>query len=208
MSLPRFAKSLTSIGSSSWRGGMHTLAESVEVLAVDASCTTDTLTVVLSDGRAVSAPLAWFPRLLEATPRQRADWELIGGGIGLHWEAVDEDTSVASLLHPENFVRLPHTRMQPTRKNRRVHGRSRYDALREYLESKATREVMLKFKDAAEVLGFRLPPAAHKYRAFWANQSDNTNRPQARAWQEAGYEVDSCRLSEMDGWVRFRRRGR
>ncbi len=100
---------------------MHTLAESLEVLAVDASCSSDTLTVTLSDGRAVSAPLAWFPRLLEATPRQRADWELIGGGIGLHWEAVDEDISVASLLHPENFVRLPNTRIQPTRKKGRAH---------------------------------------------------------------------------------------
>ena len=57
---------------------MHTLAENVEVLAVDASCTGDTLTVTLSDGRMVSAPLAWFPRLLEATPKQRAEWELIG----------------------------------------------------------------------------------------------------------------------------------
>ena len=98
---------------------MHTLAESVEVLAVDVSCTDDTLAVTLSDGRVVSAPLAWFPRLLEATPRQRADWELIGGGIGLHWEAVDEDISVASLLHPENFVRLPNT--QQTRKRRGAH---------------------------------------------------------------------------------------
>ena len=97
------------------------MAESVEVLAVDASCTGDTLTVTLSDGRVVSAPLAWFPRLLEATARQRAGWELLGGGIGLHWEAVDEDISIASLLHPENFVRLPNTRMQPTRKRRRVH---------------------------------------------------------------------------------------
>jgi Protein of unknown function (DUF2442) len=104
--------------------GMHTLAESVEVLAVDASCTSDTLTVTLSDGRVVSAPLAWFPRLVEATPRQRAAWELIGGGIGLHWEAVGEDISVASLLHPENFVPLP-TRMQPTHKKRRAHSARR-----------------------------------------------------------------------------------
>jgi len=104
---------------------MRTLAESVEVLAVDASCTTDTLTVTLSDGRVVSAPLAWFPRLLDATPRQRANWELIGGGIGLHWEAVDEDISVASLLHPENFARLPNTRMQPPRKRRSAHAARR-----------------------------------------------------------------------------------
>ena len=99
---------------------MRTLAERVEVLAVDASCTDDTLTVTLSDGRVVSAPLAWFPRLLEGTTRQRADWERIGGGIGLHWETVDEDISVASLLHPENFMRLPNTRMQPPRKGRRA----------------------------------------------------------------------------------------
>jgi hypothetical protein len=99
---------------------MHILAERIEVLAVDASCTGNTLTVTLSDGRTVSAPLAWFPRLLEATPKQRAKWELIGGGIGLHWESVDEDISVASLLHPENFVRLPETRMQPVHKKRRA----------------------------------------------------------------------------------------
>lgn len=99
---------------------MHTLAESAEVLAVDASCTGDTLTVTLSDGRMVSAPLAWFPRLLEATPKQRAEWELIGGGVGIHWEAADEDISVASLLHPENFVRLPDVRTKPARRSRRA----------------------------------------------------------------------------------------
>ena len=99
---------------------MRTVAERVEVLAVDAACSSDTLTVTLSDGREVSAPLAWFPRLLDATPRQRANWELIGGGIGLHWEAVDEDISVASLLHPENFVRLPDLRLQPARVKRRA----------------------------------------------------------------------------------------
>lgn len=98
---------------------MRTLSEKVEVLAVDASCTGDALTVTLSDGRVVSAPLAWFPRLLEATARQRAQWELIGGGIGLHWEAVDEDISVASLLHPENFMRMPNTHTRPVREKRR-----------------------------------------------------------------------------------------
>lgn len=105
---------------------MHTLVENTEVLAVDASCTVDTLSVTLSDGRVVSAPLAWFPRLLDATPRQRNDWELIGGGIGLHWEEVDEDISVASLLHPENFVRLPTLRTPPARKRARARpGRQR-----------------------------------------------------------------------------------
>ena len=102
---------------------MSTLVETAEVTAVDVSCTSDTLNVVLSDGRTVSAPLAWFPRLLDATPRQRAQWELIGGGIGIHWEAVDEDISVASLLQPEKFMRLPNKRMQPTRRKRPVHVR-------------------------------------------------------------------------------------
>lgn len=76
--------------------------------------------MVLVDGRTISVPLAWFPRLLEANPKQRAEWELIGGGIGIHWEAIDEDISVASLLQPENFMRLPAERIQPTRERRRA----------------------------------------------------------------------------------------
>jgi hypothetical protein len=99
---------------------MSTLVERAEALAVDVACTGDTLTVVLSDGRVISAPLAWFPRLLEATAKQRREWELIGGGIGIHWEAADEDISVASLLQPENFMRLPHKRVQPAREKRRA----------------------------------------------------------------------------------------
>jgi hypothetical protein len=99
---------------------MSTLPKRSEALAIDVFCTADTLTVVLADGRTVSVPVDWFPRLLEATPKQRADWELIGGGIGIHWEAIDEDISVASLLQPENFMRLPNEPLQPARKKRRV----------------------------------------------------------------------------------------
>jgi hypothetical protein len=86
---------------------MGTSVERAEVLAVDVSCTKDALNVTLSDGRMGTAPLTWFPRLLNASPRQRGRWELIGGGIGIHWESVDEDISVASLLQPENFMRMP-----------------------------------------------------------------------------------------------------
>ncbi|MBI3076087.1 MAG: DUF2442 domain-containing protein [Deltaproteobacteria bacterium] len=96
------------------------MVEKAEAVAVDVSCADDTLSVVLSDGRTISVPLAWFPRLLEATARQRAEWELIGGGIGIHWESIDEDISVASLLHPENFMRLPNKRIQPAREKRRA----------------------------------------------------------------------------------------
>src|SRR5580693_6104659 len=99
---------------------MSTLGRGNEALVVEVSCTSDLLNVVLSDGRTVSVPLAWFPRLLEATPAQRADWELIGGGMGIHWEAIDEDISVASLLQPENFMRLPETAgRQATRRKHR-----------------------------------------------------------------------------------------
>jgi hypothetical protein len=77
---------------------MSTLAIDVEPLAVDVTCTDDALRVTLADGREISAPLVWFPRLLKATPEQRAEWRLIGGGVGIHWEAVDEDISVESLL--------------------------------------------------------------------------------------------------------------
>ncbi len=86
---------------------MSTLALRTEALAVNASCSEDALSVTLADGRVVSTPLVWFPRLAAASARQRSCWEFIGGGIGIHWEAIDEDISVASLLHPENFMRLP-----------------------------------------------------------------------------------------------------
>jgi hypothetical protein len=51
-------------------------------------------------------PIVWFPRLAAASPRQREGWELIGGGVGIHWGAIDEDMSVASLLQPEAFIRM------------------------------------------------------------------------------------------------------
>ena len=60
--------------------------------------TEDTLTVELSDGRSLSVPLAWFPRLVHATPVERRGWRLIGRGHGIHWEKLDEDISVEGLL--------------------------------------------------------------------------------------------------------------
>lgn len=77
---------------------MSTLAVKIEPLVVDLAFTTDMLRVVLADGREVSVPLAWFPRLEKATAKQRKNWRLIGGGVGIHWESVDEDISVKSLL--------------------------------------------------------------------------------------------------------------
>ena len=60
--------------------------------------TQDTLVVELNDGRTISAPLAWFPRLLHATLDERNRWRLIGKGHGIHWEDLDEDISVEGLL--------------------------------------------------------------------------------------------------------------
>ena len=77
---------------------MSTSTVKVEPVAVDVSFTADALRVVLVDGREVSAPLAWFPRLLQATEPQRAHWRFIGRGVGIHWPDVDEDISVESLL--------------------------------------------------------------------------------------------------------------
>ncbi len=78
--------------------GMSTLTAKPVADAVDVTFTRDSLVVTLADGRCVSAPLEWFPRLLRATARQRRNWRLIGGGVGIHWEDVDEDISVRSLL--------------------------------------------------------------------------------------------------------------
>ena len=69
-----------------------------EPLAVEAWCDENTLHVRLVEAREIAVPLEWFPRLRDATPEQRLNWRLIGGGIGLHWEEVDEDISVESLL--------------------------------------------------------------------------------------------------------------
>ncbi|MBM2812121.1 MAG: hypothetical protein HW416_2880 [Chloroflexi bacterium] len=60
--------------------------------------TEDTLTVELSDGRTLSVPLSWFPRLVHAGVEERARWRLIGRGLGIHWDDLDEDISVEGLL--------------------------------------------------------------------------------------------------------------
>jgi hypothetical protein len=60
--------------------------------------TRDSLVVDLADGRTLSVPLAWYPRLIDASPRERANWKLSGGGFGIHWPDIDEDLSVDRLL--------------------------------------------------------------------------------------------------------------
>ena len=79
---------------------MSTLAAKLDPTAVEVEVADDRLRVTLSDGREVSVPLAWFPRLCSASETQRRHWRLIGRGEGIHWPEADEDISVASLLRP------------------------------------------------------------------------------------------------------------
>lgn len=69
-----------------------------QALASDVQATDDEIIVTLVDGRRIAAPIVWFPRLLHASPEVRANWRLIGDGIGIHWPDVDEDISVSGLL--------------------------------------------------------------------------------------------------------------
>ncbi|HEX8124515.1 MAG TPA: DUF2442 domain-containing protein [Allosphingosinicella sp.] len=64
----------------------------------DVRCDSERLIVDLADGRTIAVPLAWYPRLLNATPAQRLNWAKAAGGFGIHWPDVDEDLSVAGLL--------------------------------------------------------------------------------------------------------------
>jgi len=76
----------------------------------DVNFTEDTVSVDLLDGRKITVPLVWFPRLLHATPTQRKNWKIYGGGYGLHWPDIDEDLSTAGLLRGAPAPRkiMPH----------------------------------------------------------------------------------------------------
>jgi hypothetical protein len=76
--------------------GILALAADERVAGVE--ITEDELSVRLMDGRTISVPLAWYPRLSNATEAQRSNWQIIGGGYGIHWEDIDEDLSTEGLL--------------------------------------------------------------------------------------------------------------
>ena len=78
---------------------MNTLAVEIRIPeALNVLLTDDTLSVDLSDGRSISVPIAWFPRLLHSTEQERNNWRFIGKGQGIHWEDIDEDISIEGLL--------------------------------------------------------------------------------------------------------------
>ena len=77
---------------------MGILAPAAEERVKDVRIAEDVLSVDLMDGRTISVPLAWYPRLMNATTKQRQRWEVSGGGYGIHWPDIDEDLSTEGLL--------------------------------------------------------------------------------------------------------------
>lgn len=77
---------------------MGILALAADERVGDVNFTDDTLSVRLMDGRTISVPLVWYPRLLNATKQQRENWQIAGGGYGIYWEEIDEDLNTEGLL--------------------------------------------------------------------------------------------------------------
>jgi len=86
---------------------MGILALKADERVADVSFTTDSLSVSLMDGRVISVPLAWYPRLLHASVEQRANWSIAGGGYGIYWPEIDEDLSTEGLLRGAPAPRHP-----------------------------------------------------------------------------------------------------
>jgi hypothetical protein len=87
---------------------MSSLFLKTEPIAQKVICTSDELNVYLVDGRYISVPIIWFPRLFYATQAQRNNYCLLGGGEGIHWEDVDEDISVRGLLAGRPSIEFDH----------------------------------------------------------------------------------------------------
>ena len=98
---------------------MGTLALAADERVAEVELTDDNLIVSLMDGRTISVPLVWYPRLLNATPKQRRHWQIAGGGYGIHWPDIDEDLNTEGLLRGAPAPRAPVKR--PAAKNRARH---------------------------------------------------------------------------------------
>jgi hypothetical protein len=88
---------------------MGTLALAADERVAEVEVTEDAVSVRLMDGRTISVPLAWYPRLFNATPEQRNNWQIGGGGYGIHWPDVDEDLSTEGMLRGAPAPRQPQT---------------------------------------------------------------------------------------------------
>jgi hypothetical protein len=98
MSCEQFRDSLNITETNSWRLGMSTLAVEAHPFAQNVEFTDDDLVVSLVDGRKITVPLVWFPRLSNAPRNQLENYELLGDGEGIHWPEIDEDLSIEGLL--------------------------------------------------------------------------------------------------------------
>ncbi len=86
---------------------MRALALAADERVAEVELTEDNLIVSLMDGRTISVPLVWYPRLLNATPKQRRHWRIAGGGYGIHWPDIDEDLNTEGLLRGAPAPRHP-----------------------------------------------------------------------------------------------------
>lgn len=86
---------------------MSILATIADERLTDVETTNDELRVRLMDGRTITVPLAWYPRLLHATPEQRKGWTVAGAGYGIHWGEIDEDLSTEGLLRGAPVAKMP-----------------------------------------------------------------------------------------------------
>jgi hypothetical protein len=93
-----FAVSLKVINQHFWRPGMDTLALNADERVASVKFSSDFLTVGLMDGRQISVPLKWYPRLAGASSDALSKWEICSGGYGVHWPGLDEDLSTEGLL--------------------------------------------------------------------------------------------------------------
>jgi hypothetical protein len=98
---------------------MGILALTADERVLDVKVTKDALSVDLRDGRTITVPLAWYPRLLNASPSQRKNWRIAGGGYGIHWPDIDEDLSTEGLLRGSPAPRLTPTSHPDAKKNGR-----------------------------------------------------------------------------------------
>jgi len=81
---------------------MNTLAVKFDDHAIDVNFTKNSLRLVLADGREISAPLEWFPKLRDANDDDRSNWRFIVNGIGVHWPNIDEDIAVGTIMRGQD----------------------------------------------------------------------------------------------------------
>ena len=151
----------------------------------DVRVTNDELVVTLVDGRTLSVPLVWYPRLLNATAEQRNDWQLIGDGEGVHWPQIDEDLSAAGLLrgvpapadrphHPPakesgaqavNMAKDVYSDSIGEAKSKLQHDRSQLESLAEQIPREETKQRIQEMVDAYSGIEQALEQAALEARA-------------------------------------------